>query len=146
MTEATGDAALRRASIVVMPLASTAVPGDAGLADGLTHDIIFGLAKLRSLRVIARGTAFVLRDRALTPSEAATLLGVDYLASGMVRREGARLVVRIELSAARSGQIIWADEFSIAAKTRSLCSAPSPFASSPASMPRCTRRSATARC
>ncbi|HET7594742.1 MAG TPA: hypothetical protein VFK49_04760, partial [Stellaceae bacterium] len=110
-----GHAALRRASIVVMPLASAGALADAELANGLTHDIIFGLAKLRSLRVIARGTAFALRDRALTPGEAAALLGVDYLASGVVRRDGARLAVRIELSAARSGQIMWADEFSIPA-------------------------------
>jgi tetratricopeptide (TPR) repeat protein len=34
----------------------------------------------------------------------------------LVRRDGARLAVRVELSAARSGAIIWADEFWIAAQ------------------------------
>ncbi len=113
--DASDASALRRASIVVMPLAVSA-PADAEIANGLTHDIIFGLAKLRSLSVIARGTAFALRERALTPGEAASLLGVDYLASGVVRRDRARLAVRVELRAARSGQIIWADEFSIPAE------------------------------
>ena len=113
--DASGQKLLRRASIVVMPLAGAA-PEESEIANGLTHDIIFGLAKLRSLRVIARGTAFALRDRALTPGEAAALLGVDYLASGLIRRDGTRLAIRVELSAARTGEIIWADEFWIAAQ------------------------------
>src|SRR5262249_18632190 len=47
----------RRASIVVMPFA--ALPStERGLADALTYDIIVGLAKLRSLLVIAQGTTF----------------------------------------------------------------------------------------
>jgi DNA-binding SARP family transcriptional activator/TolB-like protein len=115
LVDTSGQPLLRRASIVVMPLAGAA-PAEAAIANGLTHDIIFGMAKLRSLRVIARGTAFALRDRALSPGEAAALLGVDYLASGLVRRDGARLAIRVELSAARTGEIIWADEFWIAAQ------------------------------
>jgi DNA-binding SARP family transcriptional activator len=115
LVDASGQPMLHRASIVVMPLAGAA-PAEAGIANGLTHDIIFGMAKLRSLRVIARGTAFALRDRALSPGEAAALLGVDYLASGLVRRDGARVIVRVELSVARSAEIIWADEFGIAAQ------------------------------
>src|SRR5258705_4246178 len=69
IADAACDSALRRASIVVMPLAGVA-GAETEIANGLTHDIIFGLAKLRSLRVIARGTAFALRDRALSPGEA----------------------------------------------------------------------------
>ena len=34
-----------------------------GLADGLTHDIITRLAKLRSLFVIARGSVFALAEQ-----------------------------------------------------------------------------------
>jgi DNA-binding SARP family transcriptional activator len=57
-----------RASIAVMPF-SVSIPADSGFADGLTHDVIIGLAKLRNLTVIARGTTFALRDRALDPRE-----------------------------------------------------------------------------
>src|SRR5262249_35473523 len=67
-----------RASIAVMPF-SASIPADSGFADGLTHDIIIGLAKLRSLTVIARGTTFALRDRALDPREAGALLGISYM-------------------------------------------------------------------
>jgi TolB-like protein len=45
------------ATILVMPFAAAA-PEDAADAGSLTSDIIFGVAKLRSISVIARGTAF----------------------------------------------------------------------------------------
>ncbi len=61
-----------RASLVVMPFVEQAKNGGArgGLADGLTHDIITRLAKLRSLFIIARGSAFALADRGIGPEEA----------------------------------------------------------------------------
>jgi TolB-like protein len=99
-----------RASIAVMPF-SASIPADGGLADGLTHDIIIGLAKLRSLTVIARGTTFALRDRALDPREAGALLGVRYMVSGAVHREREHLRIGIELSSCAAGHIVWAHEF-----------------------------------
>ena len=84
---------------------------DSGFADGLTHDIIIGLAKLRSLTVIARGTTFALRDRGLDPREAGALLGVRYMVSGAVYREREHLRIGIELSSCAGGHIVWADEF-----------------------------------
>src|SRR5947209_6042691 len=86
---------------------------DTELAHGLTYDIIFGIAKLRSLTVIARGTAFALRDRAINPADAATLLGVGYVTTGTILREDGQLVVRVELNASATGQIIWAEDFVI---------------------------------
>ena len=46
----------RRASIAVMPFLALSGP-DGNLADGLSHDIISGLARLRNLFVIARAAA-----------------------------------------------------------------------------------------
>ena len=43
--------------------AATIVPG--GPADGLAHDVITRLAKLRSLFVIAQGTVFALHERSV---------------------------------------------------------------------------------
>jgi TolB-like protein len=107
--------AQRRASIVIMPFGAD-LASDIEIANGLTHDITFGLAKLRSLMVIARGTAFALKARALSPNEAGVLLGVDYVASGAIRRDGPGLRIAIELAATESGRIVWADEFSISAQ------------------------------
>jgi TolB-like protein/Tfp pilus assembly protein PilF len=106
-------AATRRASIAVLPfteLGAAASPaGDA--AGGLAHDVISRLAKLRSLLVIAQGTVFALAERGIGPDEAARMLAVDYVASGMLRRRGQRLVVAVELVETRATRIVWAETF-----------------------------------
>jgi TolB-like protein/DNA-binding CsgD family transcriptional regulator len=99
-----------RATLAVMPLARED-GGRGDLADGLVQDIITRLARLRSLRVIARGSVFALAERGVAAGEAGRLLGADYLTSGALRRRGTRLVVSVELAAAADASIIWADSF-----------------------------------
>ena len=103
----------RRASIAVMPFidrpVATSVPG--GPADGLAHDVITRLAKLRSLFVIAQGTVFALSERRVGPEEAGRILNVDYVVSGSVWRKGTRLGVSVELSEVRTARIVWAEVF-----------------------------------
>jgi len=100
----------RRASIAVMPFQALTPAGN-NLANGLTDDIIIGLAKLRSLFVIARGTSFTLRDRGVRAPDAGTLLGVDYITTGTVRMDAPRIRISLQLCAQRSGHIVWADEY-----------------------------------
>jgi TolB-like protein len=102
-----------RASLAVMPFVDethgAAFRG--GFADGLTHDIITRLAKLRDLFVIARGSVFALADRNVGPEEAGRRLGVDYVASGAVRKREARVTVSVELVEVSTARIVWADAF-----------------------------------
>jgi DNA-binding SARP family transcriptional activator len=90
----------RRASVAVMPFVDqsveTRIPG--GPADGLAHDVITRLAKLRNLFVIAQGTVFALRERHIAPEEAGRMLNVDYIVSGSLQRHGQRLTVAVELA------------------------------------------------
>ena len=108
-----GTVTQRRASIAVMPFLDRTVGNDArgGLADGLAHDVITRLAKLRSLFVIARGTVFALGERSIGPEEAGRMLNVDYVASGWVRRLRGRITVTVELAETRTARIIWAETF-----------------------------------
>jgi DNA-binding SARP family transcriptional activator/TolB-like protein/tetratricopeptide (TPR) repeat protein len=103
----------RRASIAVMPFvdrtATTLQRG--GPADGLVHDIITRLAKLRSLFIIAQGTVFALRERCIAPEEAGRMLNVDYVATGSVQRQANRVTVSVELAETRTARIIWAEVF-----------------------------------
>ena len=99
----------RRASIAVMPFEAS-TPPDQRVADGLTYDITVGLAKLRSLFVIAQGTTFALRDGGVRGPEAATLLGVTYVATGAVRRDGPCIRISMQLCDHESGRILWADQ------------------------------------
>ena len=102
----------RRASIAVMPfndMSTLAVPG--GTSDALVYDIITRLAKLRTLKVIAQGTMFALRERMRSPDEVAAALDVDYVVNGTFQRTGNRVIVRLELTEARTNTIVWADAF-----------------------------------
>ena len=102
-----------RASIAVMPFVdrSTAPADRGGSADGLAHDVITRLAKLRSLFVIAQGTVFALHERGIGPEDAGRMLNVDYVASGTLQRRDKHLTVTIELTATRTAQIVWAEVF-----------------------------------
>jgi DNA-binding SARP family transcriptional activator len=105
--------ATRRASIAVMPFVdrdhATAVPG--GSADGLAHDVITRLAKLRTLFVIAQGTVFALHERRIGSEEAGRMLNVDYVVTGSLHRQGRRLTITVELVETRTARIVWAEIF-----------------------------------
>lgn len=104
----------QRASIVVMPFAERAagVVARGGLGDGLAHDITTRLAKLRSLFVIAPGTALALDARSVGAEDAARRLDVSYVVSGSLQRRGAgTLVVSVQVVETRSARVLWADEF-----------------------------------
>ena len=103
----------RRASLAVMPFLEEADSGGVrgGFADGLTHDIITRLAKLRDFFVIARGSVFALAERNIGPEDAGRRLNVDYVASGSVRYATGRVTVRVELIEVRTARIVWAEAF-----------------------------------
>jgi TolB-like protein len=103
-------ASSKRCSLAVMPFVESSA-SRGGLADGLTHDIITRLAKLRSLFVIARGSVFALAEQETAPQEAARRLNVDYVASGTVRRDEGQIAVTVELVEARTSRIVWAERF-----------------------------------
>jgi DNA-binding SARP family transcriptional activator len=103
----------RRPSLAVMPF--HALPdrreGIGETADGLTHDTITRLAKLRSFFVIAEGSVFALGLRRIGPEEAGRRLNVDYVASGSVRRWQGCIGVSVELIETTTARILWADDF-----------------------------------
>jgi DNA-binding SARP family transcriptional activator/TolB-like protein len=105
----------RRASLAVMPFADR-TPGATlrgGLGDGMAHDVITRLSKLRSMFVIAEGTMFALAERRVDGGDAGRRLDVDYVASGALRRgPDARLHVSVQLTETRSAQLVWAEDFS----------------------------------
>lgn len=111
-TAPSGAATLqRRASIAVMPFADRRLVAGARsvLADGLAHDVIAQLARLRSLFVIAQGTMFALGERSVGLAAAGIALGVDYVVDGTLRGDAVRLRVDVRLTDARAMRIVWAD-------------------------------------
>jgi TolB-like protein len=100
-----------RASLAIMPFDEPDEAGGARLGAGLTRDIISRLARLRSLFVIAQGSVFALAERGIRAGEAAQRLNVDFVASGVVRRRAARIVVDVELAEARTARIVWSETY-----------------------------------
>ncbi|GLS36230.1 adenylate cyclase [Mesorhizobium tianshanense] len=108
-------AASCKASLAVMPFVEEAGIGAVrgGLADGLTHDIITRLAKLRDFFVIARGSVFALAEKNIAPEDAGRRLNVDYVATGTVRSQTGRVVVSVELVEVHTARIVWAETFEL---------------------------------
>ncbi|MER9831765.1 transcriptional regulator [Mesorhizobium sp. M0134] len=106
-------AASHKASLAVMPFAEETADGGprGGIADGLTHDIITRLAKLRDFFVIARGSVFALAEKNIGPEDAGRRLNVDYVATGTVRSQAGRVTVAVELVEVRTARIVWAETF-----------------------------------
>lgn len=101
-----------RPSIAVLPFR---FDGDAGpyatIADGLPHDLITELARLRWLFVIARGSSFRLRGAEVDARSVGRLLGVRYCLSGRVEVGGKQLAVTTELADTRDGEVVWAERY-----------------------------------
>ena len=103
----------QRPSIAVLPFRNLA--GDRTydtLAQGLAHELITELARLRWLLVIARGSSFKFKERDVDLLEVGRVLGVRYCLSGDVETNGRELSVMTELADTRTGEVVWGERYS----------------------------------
>ena len=101
-----------RPSIAVLPFANMNGDSDeAYFADGISEDLITGLARIRWLFVIARNSAFVYKNRTVDVKQVSRALGVRYVLEGSVRRAGNRLRISAQLIDATSGGHHWAERY-----------------------------------
>jgi TolB-like protein/DNA-binding winged helix-turn-helix (wHTH) protein/Tfp pilus assembly protein PilF len=99
-------------SIAVLPLDNlSADPQQEYFADGMTDEIITNLAKLRTLRVISRGSTLRYKHSRKPLTEIAKELNVDALVEGTVMRSGTRVRITAQLIRSGTEQHVWADEF-----------------------------------
>jgi len=99
-------------SIVVLPFANmSANPDDEYFSDGMTEEIIGALTRLRTMRVVARTSAFAFKGKAKDVRAIAQRLKVSNVLEGSVRRSGSRLRVSAELIDGSDGLRIWAEQF-----------------------------------
>ena len=101
-----------RPSIAVLPFWSLgeASPYDT-IAEGLSHELITELARLRWLFVIARGSSFRFRERDIDLREVGKVLGVRYCLSGSVEVGARQLAVTAELVDTRGGEVVWSERY-----------------------------------
>jgi TolB-like protein len=99
-------------SVLVLPLSFQGQDGSENwLADGLTEDITTNLSRFHDLFVIARSSAFVYRQRDVSPKEAGRVFGVRYVICGTVRKAGSRIRIAIQLVDAVRDRVIWGEHY-----------------------------------
>jgi TolB-like protein/class 3 adenylate cyclase len=101
-----------RPSIAVLPFRN--LSGDREedyFAEGIADDIITSLGRFRGVDVIAQGSSFVFRDKAVPIGEIGKQLRTRYVADGSVRRLGHHIRVAIELFETQTGRLIWAERY-----------------------------------
>ena len=99
-------------SIAVLPfLILTTDPDSRFLGDGLAEEITNALARVRSLHVVARTTAFAHAERSADPRHIGRELGVATLLEGSVRRADDRLRITVRLVNTRDGRQLWSERY-----------------------------------
>ncbi|UCH85119.1 MAG: protein kinase [Candidatus Latescibacterota bacterium] len=102
----------REKSIVVLPFADLSPQKDQEyFCDGIAEEIINKLARLRSLRVASRTSAFAFKGRNEDIREIGAKLGVNTMLEGSVRKEGDRLRVTAQLLNVEDGYHLWSERY-----------------------------------
>lgn len=98
--------------VAVLPFKYTGSNADvAGLAEGLTDEIITGMSRFSYLRVIAGSSTARYAQQAVDVRTAAAELGARYVMEGSLRQAGSKLRVAVQLIDAVSGAHLWAETY-----------------------------------
>ncbi len=99
-------------SIAVLPF--TNLSSDTGgqyFSDGLTDEITDALARVKTLRVIARSSAFQFRGKNADIREVGRILNVTNVLEGSVERSGDRVKIVAHLERASDGALVWSNTY-----------------------------------
>jgi eukaryotic-like serine/threonine-protein kinase len=101
-----------RRSVAVLPFANLSPdPENEFFAEGITDDLIAQIARIRSLRVIARTSVLRYRGVPDAARTAARELGVGAVVEGTVRRAGKRARIVAQLIDSASAAPIWSETY-----------------------------------
>lgn len=112
MDEEAKTPVLRHDGIAILPFTSSGSwpSQDLHLLDGLTHDIISRLSRLKCFHVIARGSTFALRHLASDPAAVGRSMGVAYVVSGNAEISGPKVRIRCDIVEVETSTILWTEE------------------------------------
>jgi serine/threonine-protein kinase len=95
-------------SIAVLPFASLdAAPGSEYVGEGVAEDLMTALARSPGLRVVARTSAFQLREKNISARSVGRDLGASVLIEGSIRGNPDHLKIDAQLVNAASGFDVW---------------------------------------
>jgi TolB-like protein/DNA-binding SARP family transcriptional activator/Tfp pilus assembly protein PilF len=97
-----------RPSIAVLPLANLSPDtSDQYFSDGMTDELIAALSQVEGLRVAARTSSFVYKNRSLPVRDIARALNVGAVLEGSARQDGDRVRITLQLARAPEGYTLW---------------------------------------
>ena len=97
-------------SIAVLPfLNMSSDPEQDYFSDGISEDILNGLVKNTTLKVIARTSSFQFREKNQDVREIGEQLNVSHILEGSVRKSGDRIRVTVQLNSTDDGTHVWSD-------------------------------------
>lgn len=101
-----------RTAIAVLPFRNLGGdPDERYFGEGITEDIISGLARIRSFHVISRQSTLRYAGGNADMRQIALELSVRYVVDGSVRRHGQALRISSELIDAQENSAIWSERF-----------------------------------
>jgi TolB-like protein len=102
----------REPSLAVLPFEDLSPQHDQGyFADGIAEEVLSRLTSVSGLRLIARSSSFRFRDGAQSAQAIGHALGADYLLTGAVRNDGARLRITAQLIESSTDSQRWCERF-----------------------------------
>ena len=99
-------------AVAVLPFDDMSADQNLGyLGDGVAEDIITALSRFPDLVVVARGSSFAYKGKAVDMRQVGKELGVDYVVEASVRKDGDKLRIVSQLIDAKNGEHVWAVRF-----------------------------------
>jgi TolB-like protein/tetratricopeptide (TPR) repeat protein len=102
----------KKPSVAVLPFTNLSDDQEQEyFAEGMVHDIVTGLARIKGLFVIARNSTRAYKGSAVDVKQVGRELGVRYVLEGSVRKAGGRVRVTAQMIDASTGSHVWAERY-----------------------------------
>ena len=112
LTKQSAPGARPDTSIAVLPFVNASGdPNQEYFSDGLSQELINGLAQIQELKVIARSSSFRFKGKVEDARSVGQALGVGNLLEGSVRKAGDRVRISVALVNAGDGTQRWSDTY-----------------------------------
>jgi TolB-like protein/Flp pilus assembly protein TadD len=99
-------------SIAVLPFVNmSSDPEQEYFSDGISEELLNGLAKIDSLKVAARTSSFSFKGQNKPIGEIAQVLGVKYILEGSVRKSGSQIRITAQLIRVSDGFHMWSETY-----------------------------------
>lgn len=99
-------------SIAVLPFANLSADAENEyFCDGLAEELINALAQLDDLKVVARTSAFSFKGKNVEVSQIGSILNVQNIIEGSVRKFGGRMRITVQMVNASDGYHVWSNKY-----------------------------------